>query len=118
MIQRKGIELFIPYCDGPFYVDYSYYPATPDVWYLRNGDPGYPGEPADVDFHKIAACPKGDDLYEVLSESAIDNLIDAVIEYEESQSGPDFYEEEEDYTSDDLNLRDWMETDAREMEDQ
>lgn len=57
-------------------------------------------------------------MYEVLSESAIDNLIDAVIEYEESQSGPDFYEEEEDYTSDDLNLRDWMETDAREMEDQ
>jgi len=22
--------------------DYS--PSTPDVWYLRNGDPGYPGE--------------------------------------------------------------------------
>lgn len=117
MIQRKGIELFIPYCDGPFYVDYSYYPATPDVLTRRNGDPGEPGDAADVDFHKIAARPEGDDLYEILSESAIDNLIDAVIEYEESQSGPDFYEEEEDYTSDDLNLRDWMETDAHDMED-
>lgn len=23
----------------------EYSPGTPDVWYLRNGDPGYPGDP-------------------------------------------------------------------------
>lgn len=23
----------------------KYYPGTPDVWYLPNGDPGYPGDP-------------------------------------------------------------------------
>lgn len=116
MIQRKGIELFIPYCDGGFYVDYNYSPATPDVPMLRNGDPGSPGDDADVELLRVAARPEGDDLYEILSESAIDDIIEAVIEYEEG--GNDFYEPEEDYTSDDLTLRDWMETDANEMEDQ
>lgn len=114
MIQRKGIELFIPYCDGPFYVDYSYSPATPPVFYLRNGDPGYPGDDADVDIHKIAARPEGDDLYEILSESAIDNLIDAVIEYEEAQSGP-YWEPE--YESDDFPPRGYFTGPDRDMED-
>lgn len=114
MIQRKGIELFIPYCDGPFYVDYSYSPATPDVLTCRNGDPGEPGEPADVDFQKIAARPEGDDLYEILSESAIDNLIDAVIEYEESQSGSDW---EPEYESDDFPPRDYFTGPDLDMED-
>lgn len=26
----------------------NYHPATPDVPYLRNGDPGYPGDPEEV----------------------------------------------------------------------
>ena len=34
-------------------VEGEYSPATPDVWYLRNGDPGYPGDPADFDIHSI-----------------------------------------------------------------
>lgn len=25
------------------------YPATPDVFYLKNGDPGYPGDPAECE---------------------------------------------------------------------
>jgi len=31
--------------------DYS--PATPDVWYLPNGDPGYPGESEEFEISAI-----------------------------------------------------------------
>ncbi len=27
--------------------------ATPDVWYLANGDPGYPGSPAECEVLKV-----------------------------------------------------------------
>ncbi len=30
-------------------VVYRYSPGTPDVWYLPNGDPGYPGDPAELE---------------------------------------------------------------------
>ena len=30
-----------------------YIPATPDVWYLRNGDPGHPGTDAEFDIKNI-----------------------------------------------------------------
>jgi hypothetical protein len=32
-----------------FAIAWIYHPETPDVWYLRNGDPGYPGEAEDAD---------------------------------------------------------------------
>jgi len=32
--------------------DYS--PATPDVWYLPNGDPGYPGESEEFEISSVA----------------------------------------------------------------
>lgn len=35
--------------DIEFQVEYHYSPGTPDVWYLSNGDPGYPGDPPEVD---------------------------------------------------------------------
>lgn len=34
-------------------VTFDYWPATPDVMYLPNGDPGYPGDPAEVDIREI-----------------------------------------------------------------
>lgn len=32
-----------------FSADVTYFPGTPDVWYLPNGDPGYPGDPPEVE---------------------------------------------------------------------
>lgn len=29
--------------------EFTYLPATPDVHYLPNGDPGYPGDPEEVE---------------------------------------------------------------------
>lgn len=31
-------------------VEYDYSPSTPDVFYLRNGDPGHPGDPEEIDW--------------------------------------------------------------------
>lgn len=31
----------------------KYYPGTPDVWYLPNGDPGYPGDSESFDIESV-----------------------------------------------------------------
>jgi hypothetical protein len=38
---------------------YDYTPATRDVWYLSNGDPGYPGDPEEIDITEIWVRPTG-----------------------------------------------------------
>lgn len=42
---------------GPLTLDitYDYTPAEPDVYYLRNGDPGYPGSPAELSICSITS---------------------------------------------------------------
>ncbi len=42
---------------GPLTLDiaYDYSPAEPDVYYLRNGDPGYPGSPAELSICSITS---------------------------------------------------------------
>jgi len=44
--------------DGPitaidFSFSWGYNPQTPDVMYLRNGDPGYPGDPEEMEITEI-----------------------------------------------------------------
>lgn len=36
-----------------FLVTYSYSPGRPAVMYLRNGDPGYPEDPPEIEVDKI-----------------------------------------------------------------
>ena len=31
----------------------DYFPSTPDVFYMSNGDPGYPGEPEEFEVTKV-----------------------------------------------------------------
>jgi hypothetical protein len=42
---------------GPFTLDinFDFSPATPDVYYLRNGDPGYPGYDAELSILSITS---------------------------------------------------------------
>jgi len=42
---------------GPLTLDinYDYSPAEPDVFYLRNGDPGYPGSDAELSITSITS---------------------------------------------------------------
>lgn len=38
-------------------IEYKYSPGTPDRWYMPNGDPGYPGDPAEVSITAIRIKP-------------------------------------------------------------
>jgi hypothetical protein len=40
-------------------VEYSWSPSTPDVFYLSNGDPGYPGDPEEAEILGITEDKKG-----------------------------------------------------------
>jgi len=53
--------------------DYS--PAAPDVHYLPNGDPGYPGDPESIEFSEIHIEGTEDELSESdLTENELDGL--------------------------------------------
>ncbi len=55
----------------------EYYEGTPDVWYLSNGDPGYQGDPSELD---IASFSMED---YILSEKEIEELYDSEKDYYE-----------------------------------
>jgi hypothetical protein len=38
---------------APVRITFNYTPGRPARWYLRNGDPGYPAEPAEIDLHTV-----------------------------------------------------------------
>lgn len=62
----------------------NFIPSTPDVWYLRNGDPGYPGTDAEMDAIE-AHDSKGEivELTEAETEKAQDALFQAASELEQ-----------------------------------
>ena len=54
---------------------YTYSPGRPMVMYLRNGDPGYPEEPATVDFVSAeCAHPLNPAMQKMLDDWAIEYL--------------------------------------------
>lgn len=62
----------------PVDVTFNFSPSTPDVWYLRNGDPGYPGDPAEVEITSIKI--KGLELIDVLDYDTIEELEENLLE--------------------------------------
>lgn len=47
--------------------EWDYYPGTPDVHTLRNGDPGYPGDPPELNILSLTSDPEGLPLDALLS---------------------------------------------------
>jgi hypothetical protein len=43
----------ISWNDKNYKVSWTFYPSTPDVWHLPNGDPGYPGSPEEADIESM-----------------------------------------------------------------
>lgn len=39
-------------------IEYTYQGGTPDVHTLRNGDPGYPGDPPEAEIQSVHLCGK------------------------------------------------------------
>lgn len=63
-------------------VDANYYPATPDVPYLRNGDPGYPGDPEEVEFTITnISLDDWDSVKDALNKGSIIDLTSADLYY-------------------------------------
>jgi hypothetical protein len=54
----------------------SYSPPTPDVFYLRNGDPGHPGDPEEIEVISARALDEGANVAEV--EADTDAIEEAV----------------------------------------
>lgn len=52
MSRRYHMITSIPDGDGEIEcrITFRHTPGEPDRWYLRNGDPGYPGHPDEIDF--------------------------------------------------------------------
>lgn len=66
-------------------IEYDYTPSTPDVWYMRNGDPGYPGDPEEITINFISFQFAG--LYMVVNGKHLtgyvyDKICDKISEYE------------------------------------
>ena len=65
-------------------VDYTYSAGRPGKMYLRNGDPGYPDEPAEVEILNVWLY--GRDVLTQLPDKSYDSLLDTITsnhDYEE-----------------------------------
>lgn len=78
-----------------FELDGRFCPSTPDVRYMRNGDPGDPGDPAE--FEPIRATVNGDPIdLKAMDDGLFDEMIAAAIEACEEQCGRDEGPDDED----------------------
>lgn len=93
-----------PFCGENTTVEFDYSPPTPDVYYLPNGDPGYPGDPEEFDFLSLScSCTDLDKLNEI--GDLYDKLVAALGEITEEQEEPnDFDEYYYDYPQEDWSI--------------
>lgn len=66
-------------------IEYDYKPPTPDVWYMRNGDPGYPGDPEEININFISFRFADFTLFiksQYLTDHAYEKICDKISEYE------------------------------------
>lgn len=88
-----GVSFTVQFDDRTLEVEGSYTPSTPDVHYLRNGDPGYPGDPAELEITKVVDRATRTDVTDAYSgldefyESAME-AAEASIEREDPEPMP------------------------------
>lgn len=86
-------------------VTYKYSPGTPDVMYLPNGDPGYPGDPAELEILDVTL--DGIRILQWVEDN--DDFITTVAD-EAAAIYEDRNADREDHES---SMREWAEEDAR-----
>lgn len=74
-------------------VYYNYSPGQKGCMHLRNGDPGYPDEPPEVEIEKVVDA-KGHDYADSIPEKIMGWIEERAIEEAEANDG--YYEYEED----------------------
>ena len=69
------------------YIQYSYSPGTPDVQYLPNGDPGYPGDPPEIEITLVTCDGKlfklTDEEYDKIYDLCFDNADEVGLEQDD-----------------------------------
>ena len=61
-------------------VEYDYTPGSPDVMYLPNGDPGYPGDEEEAEITAVTTW-RGKEVLELLSDGQVQDLEEMAIEF-------------------------------------
>lgn len=71
--------------------EFNYTPGTPDVHYLPNGDPGYPGEAPELEVTSVwmVQGAKRINVFSLLSEDDITAIEEDLIENWEEPGEPD-----------------------------
>ena len=70
----RGVEFEVEYCYSPF---------RPGCYYMNNGDPGYPDEPADVEIFSVSH--KGTDFTEFFTDYLFELLEDEILKSREAE---------------------------------
>ena len=63
--------------DVELQINYEATPYRPAVWYLSNGDPGYPEEGGDFDIYEIIV--NGENIISSFSEEEMERITEAAI---------------------------------------
>ena len=102
----KALTIDFTYAGKDYSAEVEYTPETPDVHYLPNGDPGYPGDPCEMSFltlneidetgREINAMPllEDDKVADEIWDAAINNASEAYAElvHDERSDYPDVHE--------------------------
>ena len=103
--------------DSTVMVEYEYSPGRPGVHTLRNGDPGYPDEPAELAVLNVLVNGCMVDASECIAPAVIERweqqIIDAEIETAQDYDDRDDYDASDDYLSDKAADKYERELDAR-----
>lgn len=81
-------------------VEVKYTPGSPDVYYLPNGDPGYPGDSAEIEVVKVFCNGEelkgaiAEQIMEKLGEDQVYNELLELVEEEVEPAEIDFDDEE------------------------
>ena len=60
-------------------IESTYTPGTPDVWYLRNGDPGYPGDPPEIEWRILNKGMDKELMFKIEEDQKVRKYVDEVV---------------------------------------
>lgn len=79
-VERAGLEMG---ADIDIITTYIYLPGTPDVYTLSNGDPGYQGDPEEIDIISVIGIDTGNEY--TLSKKEEEKLFQLIRKQEDNK---------------------------------
>ncbi|MFA5165391.1 MAG: hypothetical protein WC481_07500 [Candidatus Omnitrophota bacterium] len=77
MDNHRTATVYIPDYDGELFVVFSFYPGSPGRMYLRNGDPGFPDEPSEIEIISVSTSKDSFDIFGILSDKSLEDIEEA-----------------------------------------